>query len=407
MSIITISDLDTFGDWKTKSNAMATQVGDLALLQTDANASIVGAINELKNGNFRNINVSGTNYAIYLNGVQRIKLYDTGGIDMASNVNVTGNFTAGGFGSFGGRVDIGGVLDVDGATQINNTFKTTGANTFDNTVTIGGTTTINAALNVTGTITGTVTKCARSITPGSGLSYMLGGGDLTSDRTISVDATTTATANKVVARDANGDIFAVNASLSTSLKLTGALSQIVQIDNGGEGADAGADEGRIEYSTMRWMMKAGTNSSRIVDFKRGASIVSYIATDGVYNGTATAARYADLAEKYTTDQEYAPGTVMVVSQSSDSETTASYMPCQLALGVISTNPAYMMNSEAEGQYIALKGRVPVRVIGPILKGQTLVATANGTAIFGQLNPIGCALETNLEPGEKLVEVAII
>lgn len=407
MSIITISDLDTFGDWKTKSNALATQIGDLSLLQTEANTSIVNAINEAKNGNIRNINVSGTSYSIVLNGIRKLHITDVGDIDLSNNVNVTSNFTAGGWASIGGRTDIGGILDVDGATQINNTFKVTGAVDLDNTVNIDGATTINSTLEVTGMITGTITKCDRSITPGSGLSYLLGGGKLTVDRTLSVDATTTATADKVVARDASGDIYAVNASLSTSLKLTGTLSQIVQTDVGTEAADAGADEGRIEYSTSRWMLKAGSNSARIVDFKRGNTIASYISTDGVYNGTATSARFADLAEKYTTDKEYPAGTVMVVSHSADSECTASFQPCQLALGVISTAPAYMMNSEAEGQYIALKGRVPVRVIGAIMKGQPLVATANGTAIYGQLNPIGVALETNLELTEKLVEVAII
>ncbi len=404
MSIISVTDFDTFGDWKTKTNSIATQVGDLALLQTAANGSIVAAINELKGGNVGNINVTGTSYNVDLNGIRRIAIIDTGAIDMASNVNVTGNFTAGGFGSFGGRLDVGGILDVDGATQINNTFKVTGAVDLDNTVNIDGATQINSTLGVTGTITGTVTNCSRSVLAGS---YLTGGGALTANVTLNVDATTTASASKVVARDSNGDIFVVNSRVAGNLFLTAASSQIVQTDVGAEASDAGTDEGRIEYSSSRWMLKAGSNSSRIVDFKRGGTIASYISTDGVYNGTATSARFADLAEKYTTDKEYPVGTVMAVSMDSASETTACFQPCQLALGVISEKPAYLMNSEAEGQAIALKGRVPVRVIGPILKGQTLVATANGTAIYGQFNPIGVALETNMDFKEKLVEVAII
>ncbi len=404
MSIISVTDFDTFGDWKTKTNSIATQVGDLALLQTAANGSIVAAINELKGGNVGNINVTGTSYNVDLNGIRRIAIIDTGAIDLASNVNATGNFTAGGFGSFGGRLDVGGILDVDGATQINNTFKVTGAVDLDNTVNIDGATQINSTLGVTGTITGTVTNCSRSVLAGS---YLTGGGALTANVTLNVDATTTASASKVVARDSNGDIFVVNSRVAGNLFLTAASSQIVQTDVGAEASDAGTDEGRIEYSSSRWMLKAGSNSSRIVDFKRGGTIASYISTDGVYNGTATSARFADLAEKYTTDKEYPVGTVMVVSHSTESECTASFQPCQLALGVISEKPAYLMNSESKGQAIALKGRVPVRVIGAIMKGQPLVATANGTAIYGQLNPIGCALETNLELKEKLVEVAII
>jgi hypothetical protein len=66
-----------------------------------------------------------------------------------------------------------------------------------------------------------------------------------------------------------------------------------------------------------------------------------------------------------------------------------------------------MNKDAEGQAIALKGRVPVRVIGPVLKGQTIMASADGRAIYGQLNPVGIALETNTEFSEKLVECVIL
>ena len=61
------------------------------------------------------------------------------------------------------------------------------------------------------------------------------------------------------------------------------------------------------------------------------------------------------------------------------EVTAAKMGDR-ALGVVSANPAYMMNSELEGgTYIALKGRVPVKVIGAVKKGDRLVAGNNGTA----------------------------
>ena len=409
MSIITVNDYDTFADWKTKTNSLATAVGDLALLQTSANSSIVTAINEVKSGNIESINVTGTRYSIDLNGVRYVNITDTADIDLAGNVNATGNLTAGGFGSIGGRLDVGGLLTVVGATQVNNTLVVTSGTTLQTTLAVGGATTIGGTLEVTGQITGTVTKCTRSITPDttSGLSYLIGGGDLTIDRTFRVDATTAATAEKVVARDANGDIYMANSRVAGNLYLTAGTSQIIQTDDGAEAGNPGTGEGRLEYSVGRWMIKAGSDSARIVDFKRGSTVASYISTDGVYNGTATSARFADLAEKYTTDKEYPVGTVMVVSMGGDSECTQSFVPSQLAIGVISKNPAFMMNSESDGQYIALKGRVPVRVIGPVLKGQSLVATADGRAMYGQLNPIGCALETNMEPGEKLIEVAII
>jgi len=98
----------------------------------------------------------------------------------------------------------------------------------------------------------------------------------------------------------------------------------------------------------------------------------------VGHGQSTTAQYADLAEKYLADQEYDPGTVMMIGGSA--EVTQSGFAAR-AIGVVSTNPAYMMNSELQGgTYIALKGRVPVKVYGPISKGDDLVAHNFGHAI---------------------------
>lgn len=115
-----------------------------------------------------------------------------------------------------------------------------------------------------------------------------------------------------------------------------------------------------------------------------------------------------MAERYTTDLEYAPGTVVVVSYDVNGEATQSFAANQRVLGVVSTNPAFLMNDEAPGQAIALRGRVPTRVVGPIRKGQPLVSTPDGRAIFGDhQNSFAIALETNLEEGLKLVECVIL
>jgi hypothetical protein len=125
-------------------------------------------------------------------------------------------------------------------------------------------------------------------------------------------------------------------------------------------------------------------------------------TANIFTGTATQARYADLAEKYTTAEELTPGTVVCVG--GDAEVEAASVGC-IAIGVVSTDPAIMMNSEAEGQYIGLKGRLPVRVTGPVKKGQAVYVHNNGcanTAINGG-SLVGVALETNSDEAEKLVE----
>ena len=116
-----------------------------------------------------------------------------------------------------------------------------------------------------------------------------------------------------------------------------------------------------------------------------------------------------MAEKYTTDQEYETGTVIVVfSLDSGAEGTASFKYAQRVLGVVSAKPAFIMNDEAEGQALALRGRVPVKVAGPINKGQPLVANQDGRGIAGDHpNSFAIALETNLDPNVKLVECVIL
>jgi hypothetical protein len=128
---------------------------------------------------------------------------------------------------------------------------------------------------------------------------------------------------------------------------------------------------------------------------------------------ATSAQYADLAEKYTTDQEYEIGTVVMVNTTDASEVTsvvASFPP----VGVISESPAYLMNADSEGQAVALKGRVPVKIVGAVSKGQVVYVDHNGCASADPTGSItvttntgtttvGVALESNSDSGVKLVE----
>lgn len=131
-------------------------------------------------------------------------------------------------------------------------------------------------------------------------------------------------------------------------------------------------------------------------------------TANIFNGTATAARYADLAEKYLTDKEYEPGTVVIVG--GEKEVTAADVNTR-AIGVVSTNPAYMMNKDLEGgTYIALKGRVPCKVYGAVKKGDRLVAGPGGAAIAAHgnyANVFAVALESNGNDGVKLIEALVL
>jgi len=96
-------------------------------------------------------------------------------------------------------------------------------------------------------------------------------------------------------------------------------------------------------------------------------------------GTAIHAQYADLAENYTADAEYAPGTVVVFGGDKEITTTVTSHDTRVA-GVISTNPAYLMNGASPGLPVAMTGRVPCQVQGPVNKGTVLVtSTTAGVA----------------------------
>jgi hypothetical protein len=128
---------------------------------------------------------------------------------------------------------------------------------------------------------------------------------------------------------------------------------------------------------------------------------------------STSAQYADLAENYVSDFLYAPGTVVVFGGEQEITVTTEAADERVA-GVVSTNPAYLMNSGEPGLPIALRGKVPVRVVGPVTKGDSLVtSTTPGVAfsvgrerVYGQA-VFAKSLESNDSNDEKVILAVII
>ena len=128
-------------------------------------------------------------------------------------------------------------------------------------------------------------------------------------------------------------------------------------------------------------------------------------------GTSTHAQYADLAENYRADKQYNPGTVLMFGGAA--EVTIADADTTAVAGVVSTNPAHLMNGALTGQFVtplALMGRVPCNVIGPIAKGDLLVsagfgfAKTNNGASVGQV--IGKALEDFPILAKGVIEVVV-
>jgi len=134
---------------------------------------------------------------------------------------------------------------------------------------------------------------------------------------------------------------------------------------------------------------------------------------GTITATATQAQYADLAEKYEADADYEPGTVLVIGGNAEvtvTEEAGSYK----VVGVVSTDPAYLMNSQANGVAVALRGRVPCKVVGNVNKGDVLVTSdIPGYAMVGamahSLSPlqiVGRALESKTDAQPGIIEIIV-
>ena len=165
-------------------------------------------------------------------------------------------------------------------------------------------------------------------------------------------------------------------------------------------------------------------SSSQIDFSNG-TLKSTTLTTGSDGGLGTIqgnwslvgtsrlqATYADLAEYYEGDQEYEPGTVLVFGGDKEVTTTTQINDTRSA-GVVTTNPAYVMNQEQTGikVCIALAGRVPVKVIGRVNKGDMLTTSATaGYAVRASTPTLGAVIGKALEDkdyGEAgVIQVAV-
>jgi len=132
----------------------------------------------------------------------------------------------------------------------------------------------------------------------------------------------------------------------------------------------------------------------------------------LFQGTATSARYADLAEYYRSDQIYESGTVLIFG--GDQEVTISTRQQDNTLaGVVTTKPGFIMNQELQdgGICVALQGRVPCKVIGRVKKGEMLTTSNTAGHAVRAFDPqigtiIGKALQDKNYSEAGVIEIAV-
>lgn len=307
--------------------------------------------------------------------------------------NVTGNLT----GNVTGTVT-GNATNVDGTVAINNggTGATTAANARTNLGLGTVATQASNSVSITGGSIAGITDLAIA-DGGTGASTVV---QARTNLGLVIGSDIQPFSNDLTALSglgSNGIIIKTGTGSATSRTITAGTN--ISVSNG-DGVAGNPTITGSSTPTVSSITKTGTNGSGDI----GQTDNRF----GVLYGTSTSARYADLAEKYTTDVEYEAGTVLAIAINGDAEATQTWQSGQRVLGVVSTNPAFLMNDEADGQAIALRGRVPVKVVGPIRKGQPLICNQDGKGMYGDTsNSFAIALETNEESNVKLVECVIL
>ena len=160
---------------------------------------------------------------------------------------------------------------------------------------------------------------------------------------------------------------------------------------------------------------AGTGTATI---NAGINLNTVTASAMKFHGTATHAQFADVAENYLSDDEYDAGTIMMLKDHGIEEVTQTvHQKDPKVIGIVTTDPALLMNSMAPGTTvgIALLGRVPCKVIGKVGKGDRIVSSS--TPGHGQSadtpeidinwrHVVGRSLSTKLDDDEGVIEVIV-
>jgi hypothetical protein len=358
-----ITSVGTLTSLTVSGNANAGNVGATNFVGSGASLSSLNASN-LSSGTVPSARLSGT-YTITVSGsattagtVTTNAQPNITSVGTLTSLAVTGNASA-------GNISTGGALSVTGNANVGNIGATNGVFT-----SVSGNGAGLTGLNASNLATGTVPSARLSGT------YTI---------TVSGSATTAGT----VTTNAQPNITSVGTL--TSLNVTNSITA----------GNVFANSGTVRATTLH-----GTALTTGANTTAGTITGNWTLTAG----SRLQATYADLAEYYEGDQIYEAGTVLEFG--GEKEVTLAKEETSRLAGVVSTNPAYIMNSDCSGDAvaIALQGRCPVKVKGPVYKGDMMVSAGNGYAKAVIISPkigtvLGKALE-NFEGTEGVIEIAV-
>lgn len=443
-------------------------IGDGGFISNVTAASNV-AVTQIANGtSIMAVDGSGGNITITVGGTSNIAVFSTAGANVIGYVSATGNIDAanltsagrilstgnvtGGNLTTGGKVDASGNiegLNLNADQQVVAVGNITGANlittglisatgniTGGNISTAG---TVTATGNITGgnlitsgSLTSTSFVATGNITGGNLISNAaisagttvvatgnISGGNLISNAAISAGTTIVATGNITGGNLLSGGLILVTGNIEGGNIVTGGRVLSTGNVTGGNLTTGGLITTTANVESANLV----TTGSLFVNSTGAATAIVNSGSNGVGNigsassyfnrvfATSTSALYADLAECYLADADYPSGTVLCFGGSAEVTESVTDRDARV-IGVVSTKPAYQMNSGLSGNHVvavALMGRVPVRVTGKVRRGDMMVSNGDGRARAEPSPIIGTVIGKSLEDfdGEDgVIEVVV-
>jgi hypothetical protein len=372
-SVGTLSSLVVTGNI-TSGNLSGTSIVGTLTTAAQTNITSVGTLTSLSvTGNITSGNLQGTNIAGTLTTAAQTNIT---GVGTLTSLGVTGNITTGNANA-SGNISASFFLG-DGSLLTN--VASVGASAI-----VNGTSNIaftgsggNAIINIGGTANvGVWATTGVYITGLGNATGNLNGANLTTPGAVS----------------ATGNLNGNNATITNAVvAATGAFTGNVTTGNI-QGTVHSGTTGTFTGNVTSGNLSVSTGEITVGNIvNANGNGIGNIGSSTLYFNTvfaqATSAQYADLAEMYRGDRYYSPGTVMCFGGSNEI-TIAEKDHDVMVAGIVSTRPAYTMNSTLTGTTavaIALAGRVPCTVQGPVLRGQMLVTAGNGRA-RAELNPV--------------------
>ena len=397
---ITGTGANIAGTANISGNANVGNLGATTVVATTGNIDTINAttgnittINSglMQNGNSNVTIAANANVSVFVTGNATARaVFTSTGANIAGTANITGNANVGNLGTATAVITTANVTTINSGLVQNGTSNVTVNASGNVNISVGGNilTVTSTGANITGTmnISGAANIGSTLGVTGNITSGNLATSVITATGTVYTQGATGAFVTR--RRDTNADAYYMYSALGELrfYDAVGAVDRVILSASGNLYPNANAAQ-QLGLTTNRWANIWGLSSS---------------------------AQYADLAEKYRSDADYAPGTVLEIG--GEHEITVCNTPRRdKVFGCVSTDPAYLMNDvEKEGIWlpVVLTGRAPIRVAGPINKGDRLVSAGNGAAMAAGTfsssyqTEIGRALETKNTEEIELIEAYI-